>query len=235
MHVRVQHCYQIFIQMNRYLRIGSMAAIAFMLPFNPAISQSSYTANDGIYLDKIAGVNFNFMVSNTNDSIKIRFENVVPLANQKIMVMKSYNGSYFAAIHEETITTNPVISFTSSKSTDKALSYKLVLLHATDGTPSDSSKIITVFGATRSKCTIYLSKTKGEVLADLDPSLKGHMPRVIVTDANTGEVLLSKAATEVKQTDKFKVVSGKDKLSPGTYNVSLAFKRETFSQKIEIR
>jgi hypothetical protein len=221
--------------MNRYLKVGSVAAIIFMFTFNPSFSQSSFTANDGIYLDKIAGVNFNFMVSNTSDSVKIRFENVASLANQKIVVMKSYNGSYFSAIYEEIISSNPVISFTSSKSTDKTLSYKILLQQATGGTTVDSSKIITVFGATRSKCTIYLSKTKGEVLADLDPSLKGHMPRVIVTDANTGEVLLSKAATEVKQTDKFKVVSGKDKLSPGTYNVSLAFKRETFSQKIEVR
>lgn len=221
--------------MIRYIKIIGNAAITLILQCSPLFSQSSLTSNNGIFLDRIGGVNFNFILSNTTDSVKIKFENVEALSNRKIVVMKSYNGSYFANIYEQTITSDPVITFTSSKSSDKALSYKLLLLSATDGTIADSSKVITVFGSIRSKCNIYLSKTKGEVLADLDPSLKGHMPRIIVTDAQTGEVLLSKTAGEIKQTDQLKVLTGKDKLGPGTFNVSLAFKRETFSQRIEVR
>lgn len=193
------------------------------------------TANDGVFLDKIANVNFNFGISSTTDSIKVKFDNLTNLTNNKLMVMKSYNGSYFASIHEEIITNNQVISLVSAKSPDKPLYYKLLLVNTTTGQAIDSSKIITVFGVNAAKCTIYPSKNKGEVLADLDQSLKGHTPRIIVTDANTGAVLLSKTANEIKQTDKFKVLSGKDKLSPGSYNVSLAFKRETFSQRIEVR
>jgi hypothetical protein len=199
------------------------------------ICQSTVVSKDDKYTDILAGVKFNFILSNLNDSIKVKFETNETLAGKKIAVTKSYNGSYFAPIFEESISPNNTISFVSSKSTDKSVFYKLYLIDPVSGIKTDSSKIITALGGNKLKCSIYQSKTDGEILADLDESLMGHLPRVIVTDATTGEVVLSKVTKEVDKSERFKVLSGKDKLGPGTYNVSLAFKKETFSQKLIVK
>lgn len=211
--------------------------IIFLLALAPfeANSQTLSDSKESISLDKLAGVPFNFILSNQNDSVKINFTSTSAISGKKISVLKSYNGTYFASVHEQLIGPSNLVVFSSSKSSDKSLFYKIYLSDPLSGNITDSSKVITVFGTNMSLCYIYLSKTKGEVLIDIDRSFIGHTPRVIVTDASTGSVIMSKVIKEVDKTEKIKILSGKDKLGTGSYNVSVAFKKETFSQRLEVK
>lgn len=103
-----------------------------------------------------------------------------------------------------------------------------------DGQTVAISESFHVSGAEEKPFSIYPLETDGELFADLFVDLKGQSMRVIVKDAEGG-IHVSKQVPIEDNLSKIKILSGRDGLKPGVYQVSLAFKNRTFSDSVTIK
>lgn len=103
-----------------------------------------------------------------------------------------------------------------------------------DGITIATSESFLVTGAEEKPFSIYPLESDGELFADLFVDLKGQSMRVIVKDSEGG-IHVSKQVPIEGNLSKIKILSGRDGLKPGVYQVSLAFKNRTFSDTVTVK
>lgn len=103
-----------------------------------------------------------------------------------------------------------------------------------DGVTFATSESFIVAGIEEKPFSIYPLVTEGELFAELFIDLKGQSMRVIVKDTEGG-IHVSKQVPIEDNLGKIRILSGRDGLKPGVYQVSMAFKNRTFSDTITVK
>lgn len=103
-----------------------------------------------------------------------------------------------------------------------------------DGVTFATSETFIVAGVEEKPFSMYPLVTEGELFAELFVDLKGQSMRVIVKDTEGG-IHVSKQVPIEDNLSKIRILSGRDGLKPGVYQVSMAFKNRTFSDTITVK
>ncbi|MFM7822226.1 MAG: hypothetical protein ACKPB3_00455 [Bacteroidota bacterium] len=103
-----------------------------------------------------------------------------------------------------------------------------------DGQTISLSEPCFVVGVEEKPFSMYPNPTNGELFTDLFNDFKGQSMRVIVKDME-GNIQVSKQVPIEDKLSKIKILTGRDGLKPGQYQVSMAFKNRTFSETITVK
>ena len=103
-----------------------------------------------------------------------------------------------------------------------------------DGQTISLSETCFVSGVDEKPFSMYPNPTNGELFTDLFIDFKGQSMRVIVKDTE-GNIHVSKQVPIEDKLSKIKILTGRDGLKPGQYQVSMAFKNRTFSETITVK
>ncbi len=174
-----------------------------------------------------------FSTSPNRDGVMLSWLTASEINNRHFVIEKGKDGILFEELGrvDGAGTTSTINSYQfTDKNPYEGLQYYRLVQHDYDGR-KEVSRMVAVRWNSMVDFHVYPNPTRGEIYANISPSLAGQKGSIIINNAN-GKLHFEKNIEFDETTNGIKLLSSKESLKPGNYLITLNVNDKSYSQFI---